>query len=262
MAKFTCDIVTPEAKCYTGRSPLRRGARHRRRDGLLSGHVPLVSTLSDGSVRVQEVEGARSKSSPSKVATCRSAARRSSSWRQGRTALSIARPYVRGGPSGPPLCICGRIVQKRLYRAGDSSLQVWKRRRACALEEHGAKSRRMMAQDDGRGLRGVRHACGCGCGARSRLGSLAARGLAAKARGASSAGIWRVFDAGGESAAFWRVLAFHRGIFIQLAAHAGRMRPYGGCSPMLLVRYAQESTYENQEQKPLRRAYPSLSRSR
>ena len=51
MAKFTCDIVTPEAKCYTGE------AHFVVVPGTEGGHVPLVSTLSDGVVRVQENEG-------------------------------------------------------------------------------------------------------------------------------------------------------------------------------------------------------------
>lgn len=57
MAKFTCDIVTPEAKCYTGETHLVVVPGAEGEMGFLSGHVPLVSTLSDGVVRVQENEG-------------------------------------------------------------------------------------------------------------------------------------------------------------------------------------------------------------
>ena len=52
MAKFTCDIVTPEAKCYTGEAHFVVVPGTEGEMGFLSGHVPLVSTLSDGVVRV------------------------------------------------------------------------------------------------------------------------------------------------------------------------------------------------------------------
>ena len=57
MAKFTCDIVTPGAKCYTGEAHFVVVPGTEGEMGFLSGHVPLVSTLSDGVVRVQENEG-------------------------------------------------------------------------------------------------------------------------------------------------------------------------------------------------------------
>ncbi len=57
MAKFTCDIVTPEAKCYTGEVHFVVVPGTEGEMGFLSGHVPLVSALRDGSVRVQENEG-------------------------------------------------------------------------------------------------------------------------------------------------------------------------------------------------------------
>ncbi len=58
MAKLACDIVTPEAKLYTADEvqfvavPGSEGEM-----GFLYGHVPLVSTLADGNVRVQEEDG-------------------------------------------------------------------------------------------------------------------------------------------------------------------------------------------------------------
>ena len=57
MAKFTCDIVTPDAKCYTGEAHFVVVPGTEGEMGFLFGHVPLVSTLSDGIVRVQEDEG-------------------------------------------------------------------------------------------------------------------------------------------------------------------------------------------------------------
>ena len=58
MAKLACDIVTPEAKLYSADEvhfvvvPGSEGEM-----GFLYDHVPLVSTLADGTVRVQENEG-------------------------------------------------------------------------------------------------------------------------------------------------------------------------------------------------------------
>ena len=58
MAKLACDIVTPEAMYYTNEEvhfvvvPGSEGEM-----GFLYDHVPLVSTLADGTVRVQETEG-------------------------------------------------------------------------------------------------------------------------------------------------------------------------------------------------------------
>ena len=57
MAKFTCDIATPVAKCYTGEVHYVSVPGTEGEMGFLSGHVPLVSTLSDGVVRIQEDEG-------------------------------------------------------------------------------------------------------------------------------------------------------------------------------------------------------------
>ena len=58
MAKLACDIVTPVAKFYSSDEvhfvvvPGTEGEM-----GFLYDHVPLVSTLADGTVRVQETEG-------------------------------------------------------------------------------------------------------------------------------------------------------------------------------------------------------------
>ena len=60
MAKLACDIVTPEAKYYSNDEvhfvvvPGSEGEM-----GFLYDHVPLVSTLADGTVRVQEDEGGK-----------------------------------------------------------------------------------------------------------------------------------------------------------------------------------------------------------
>ncbi len=58
MAKLACDIVTPEAKFYSSDEihfivvPGSEGEM-----GFLYNHVPMVSTLADGTVRIQETEG-------------------------------------------------------------------------------------------------------------------------------------------------------------------------------------------------------------
>lgn len=57
MPKFACDIVTPEAKFYSGEIHFAAVPGSEGEMGFLSGHVPLVSTLADGIVRVQENDG-------------------------------------------------------------------------------------------------------------------------------------------------------------------------------------------------------------
>ena len=57
MAGFMCDIVTPVAKLVSDEVELVVVPGVEGEMGFLSGHVPLVSTLSDGVVRVQENEG-------------------------------------------------------------------------------------------------------------------------------------------------------------------------------------------------------------
>lgn len=56
MTKFACDIVTPEAKFYSDEVHFVV-VPDRRRNGFHLRHVPLVSTLADGVVRVQKDEG-------------------------------------------------------------------------------------------------------------------------------------------------------------------------------------------------------------
>ena len=56
MAKFACDIVTPEAKFYSGEVHYAAVPGSEGEMGFLAGHVPLVSTLADGNVRIQETE--------------------------------------------------------------------------------------------------------------------------------------------------------------------------------------------------------------
>lgn len=57
MTKFACDIVTPDAKFYSGDVHFVVVPGSEGEMGFLYDHVPLVSTLSDGVVRVQEDEG-------------------------------------------------------------------------------------------------------------------------------------------------------------------------------------------------------------
>lgn len=57
MPKFACDIVTPEAKFYEGEAHFIVVPGSEGEMGFLYDHVPLVSTLRDGSVRIQEEEG-------------------------------------------------------------------------------------------------------------------------------------------------------------------------------------------------------------
>lgn len=57
MPKFACDIVTPEAKFYSGEAHFVAVPGSEGEMGFLYNHVPVVSTLADGVVRVQEDEG-------------------------------------------------------------------------------------------------------------------------------------------------------------------------------------------------------------
>ena len=53
MPKLTCDIVTPEAKCFTDEAFMVVVPGTEGQMGFLYDHVPLVSALADGVVRVQ-----------------------------------------------------------------------------------------------------------------------------------------------------------------------------------------------------------------
>ena len=57
MTKFACDIVTPEAKFYSDEVHFVVVPGSEGEMGFLYDHVPLVSTLADGVVRVQKDEG-------------------------------------------------------------------------------------------------------------------------------------------------------------------------------------------------------------
>lgn len=57
MPKFACDIVTPEGKFYSDEVQFVGVPGTEGDMGFLYGHLPLVSTLADGNVRVQENEG-------------------------------------------------------------------------------------------------------------------------------------------------------------------------------------------------------------
>lgn len=57
MPKFACDIVTPEAKFYSGEAHFVVVPGSEGEMGFLYDHIPLVSTLRDGNVRIQEEEG-------------------------------------------------------------------------------------------------------------------------------------------------------------------------------------------------------------
>jgi F-type H+-transporting ATPase subunit epsilon len=57
MTKFACDIVTPEAKFYSGDVHFVVVPGTEGEMGFLYDHAPVVSTLADGVVRIQEEEG-------------------------------------------------------------------------------------------------------------------------------------------------------------------------------------------------------------
>ncbi len=60
MAALTCDIVTPDAKLFSGEAYMVVVPGAEGEMGFLHGHVPLVSALANGVVRVQaEREGAQ-----------------------------------------------------------------------------------------------------------------------------------------------------------------------------------------------------------
>ena len=61
MAKLACDIVTPQAKFYSGEAAMVVVPSTEGDMGFLVGHVTLVSALRDGNVRVQEEDGAPAK---------------------------------------------------------------------------------------------------------------------------------------------------------------------------------------------------------
>ena len=57
MSKIACDIVTPEAKFYSGDVYCVVVPGSEGEMGFLCNHAPIVSTLADGVVRVQEENG-------------------------------------------------------------------------------------------------------------------------------------------------------------------------------------------------------------
>jgi F-type H+-transporting ATPase subunit epsilon len=65
MPKLACDIVTPTGKVYSGEAYMVVVPGTEGEMGFLYDHVPLVSTLADGPVRVIEDEG-----TPAKVFSC------------------------------------------------------------------------------------------------------------------------------------------------------------------------------------------------
>ena len=58
MAKLMCDIVTPQAQVFSDEAYFVVVPGTDGEMGFYHGHVPLVSTLADGTVRVQSNEGA------------------------------------------------------------------------------------------------------------------------------------------------------------------------------------------------------------